>query len=91
MGLARFELATYGLGNRRSIHLSYSPPYAFILPLFALLPAKAKTQASEHKGFYWVNTPCGPVFTLGKLTASFFRRIFTSLSCGDVESEADIS
>jgi hypothetical protein len=25
VGLGRFELPTYGLGNRRSIHLSYSP------------------------------------------------------------------
>jgi hypothetical protein len=25
VGLARFELATNGLGNRCSIHLSYSP------------------------------------------------------------------
>jgi hypothetical protein len=25
VGPARFELATYGLGNRRSIHLSYGP------------------------------------------------------------------
>jgi hypothetical protein len=25
VGLARFELATTGLGNRCSIHLSYSP------------------------------------------------------------------
>ena len=25
MGLGRLELPTYGLGNRRSIHLSYSP------------------------------------------------------------------
>jgi hypothetical protein len=27
VGLGRFELPTYGLGNRRSIHLSYSPIY----------------------------------------------------------------
>jgi hypothetical protein len=25
VGLGRLELPTYGLGNRRSIHLSYSP------------------------------------------------------------------
>jgi hypothetical protein len=25
VGLGRVELPTYGLGNRRSIHLSYSP------------------------------------------------------------------
>jgi hypothetical protein len=25
VGLGRFELPTYGLGNQRSIHLSYSP------------------------------------------------------------------
>src|ERR1700721_428514 len=36
VGLARFELATTGLGNRCSIHLSYSPAslhYITICPL----------------------------------------------------------
>ena len=29
MGLGRVELPAYGLGNRRSIHLSYSPRSQF--------------------------------------------------------------
>src|ERR1700722_4357749 len=28
VGLGRFELPTYGLGNQRSIHLSYSPHFS---------------------------------------------------------------
>ena len=31
VGLARFELATTGLGNRCSIHLSYSPAIHFVV------------------------------------------------------------
>jgi hypothetical protein len=30
VGLGRVELPTYGLGNRRSIQLSYSPAHLFI-------------------------------------------------------------
>jgi hypothetical protein len=33
MGLGRVELPTYGLGNRRSIHLSYSPADAILSEL----------------------------------------------------------
>jgi hypothetical protein len=33
MGLGRVELPTYGLGNRRSIHLSYSPSEAILSDL----------------------------------------------------------
>ena len=31
VGLGRFELPTYGLGNRRSIHLSYSPVHLIVV------------------------------------------------------------
>ena len=31
VGLGRVELPTYGLGNRRSIHLSYSPIFRYSL------------------------------------------------------------
>jgi hypothetical protein len=37
VGLARFELATTGLGNRCSIHLSYSPKVLIIKDLTVLL------------------------------------------------------
>ena len=33
VGLGRLELPTYGLGNRRSIHLSYSPDVIHVLRL----------------------------------------------------------
>ena len=37
MGLGRFELPTYGLGNRRSIHLSYSPAiWSLAWPLWGM-------------------------------------------------------
>ena len=40
VGLGRVELPTYGLGNRRSIHLSYSPTtidyYVFTTPALGL-------------------------------------------------------
>ena len=39
VGLGRFELPTYGLGNRRSIHLSYSPA-SLILQLNGKFPRK---------------------------------------------------
>jgi hypothetical protein len=35
VGLARFELATTGLGNRCSIHLSYSPAHPYCNTFFA--------------------------------------------------------
>ena len=34
VGLGRLELPTYGLGNRRSIHLSYSPTRGNVLILY---------------------------------------------------------
>jgi hypothetical protein len=57
VGLGRFELPTYGLGNRRSIHLSYSPIYQQTRLVYtsyvhgrSLAGVVLRTRAA-HKGF----------------------------------------
>jgi hypothetical protein len=43
VGLARVELATLGLGNQCSIHLSYSPLWVILTSLLPLSPSKTTT------------------------------------------------
>ena len=45
MGLGRVELPTYGLGNRRSIHLSYSPVEAILSELRWIFSGRPRDRA----------------------------------------------
>ncbi len=53
VGLGRVELPTYGLGNRRSIHLSYSPDIPiytrFTRPLHAGYVVKSSSMAPPRE------------------------------------------
>ena len=70
MGLGRVELPTYGLGNRRSIHLSYSPAIGVRLVYIHL---------GKRRGTFQIRgTP-----KLGRIRSSFCNEMWTLGSNAD--------